>query len=75
MEPVIRALVNKGIWVNPDGETAIVNEDDEVVAEADLVVREKKIAVNLWDEGQRKVVENLGYKIFTADNFNIDEVR
>ena len=75
MEPIIRALANKGIWINPDGETAIVNEDDEVVAEADLVVREKKIAVNLWDEGQEKVVENLGYKVFTADNFNIDEVR
>lgn len=75
MEPVIRALVNKGIWVNPDGETAIVNEDGEVVAEADLVVREKKIAVNLWDEDQRKIVEKLGYKIFTVDNFNIDEVR
>ena len=74
MEPVIRALVAKGIWVNPDGETAVVDDAEGVIAEADLVVHKEKIVVNLWDESQRTIVENMGYKVFTVENFNIDEV-
>lgn len=76
LEHVIRELVAAGIWVNPDGETAILSEDGiSVVAEADLVVQKQKIVVNLWDEKLEDTIIKMGYKVFTTDNFNMDEVK
>ncbi len=71
MEDIIDLLLDNGVPFSHDGMCELTDDDNEVVACADLIIDSPLIAVNPASVSDQKVFEERGYKVITKDEFNI----
>lgn len=71
MEDIIDLLLDNGVSFSHDGMCELTDDDNEVVACADLIIDSPLIAVNPATESDQKVFEERGYKVVAKEEFNI----
>ena len=71
MDDIIDLLLDNDIPFSHEGLCELTNDDDEVVASADLLIDNPLIAINPSSENDKKVFEARGFKVLTKDEFNI----
>ena len=71
MEDIVDILIDHNVPFSHDGMCELTDDDNEVIACADLLVDSPLIAINPASENDRKVFEEKGYKAITKEEFNI----
>ena len=71
VEEIVEELLQNGIPVSEDGEVEITDEQGIVVATADLLLKEYKLAINPVDETSRRNFMKYGYKTVSSEEFDI----
>ena len=72
MEDIIDMLLDNNIPFSYDGMCELTDDDNEVIACAELLVDRPLIAINPVGENDRRVFEEKGYKVVSKDEFNIE---
>jgi len=75
LEGIVRQLIDHEIWIEPDGGFCLMTEEDELIAEAEMGFRDKKIVINPYDSDSARVFTEHGFNILTTETFNIDLVK
>lgn len=75
---LLKSLVNENISCPGEGSVGyeLSNENEEVVAMAEIVWEDKKLAIiTLEQEEFRDIFEQCGWRVFSCEDYNIDEVK
>jgi DEAD/DEAH box helicase domain-containing protein len=75
LEGIVSQLIDHEIWIEPDGGFCLMTEEDELIAEAEMGFRDKKIVINPYDSDSARVFTEHGFNILTTETFNIDLVK
>ncbi len=74
MEDIVDLLLDNDIPFSHEGMCELTDEDNEVIASADLLIESPLVAINPYSENDKKVFEEKGYKVITKEEFNIGTV-
>ena len=76
LEDIVKVLVQNHIPFDTEGGYEL-KEDDIIIAEAAIKIDGKLIVIDDFSDRQEQVeiFENHGYKVFTIDSFNVDEIK
>lgn len=74
LENIVDMLLDNGVPFSHDGEADLCDKDEVVIASAEMLLKDKKIAINPVDENSRKVFVRAGYKVISDKEFNINLV-
>ena len=66
---VIRFLIEHNIQFNPDGGFCLKDEDDMIIAEAELGIESEKIVFYPFNSQSEIAFKNNGYKIYTEEEY------
>ncbi len=72
LEDIVDLLLDHHIPFSHDGLCELTNDDDEVIACADLLIDQPLIAINPSTDNDRKVLKEKGYKVIVQEEFNLD---
>lgn len=75
LENVIAALLANEIPFNPDGGFALQDNDGLIIAEADLGFANKKVVFGPVDDDSERAFLEHGYRIMSADNYDINALK
>ncbi len=71
MEDIVDILLDHNVSFSHDGMCELTDDDNEVIACADLLIDSPLIAIDPVSENDTKVFEEKGYKVITKEEFNI----
>ena len=71
MEDIVDVLLDHDIPFSHVGMCELTDDDNEVIACAELLIDNPLIAIDPVSENDRKVFEEKGYKVITKEEFNI----
>lgn len=76
LEDIVTSLVENHIKFNIEGGFQL-KENDIIIAEAAIKIEDKNIVIDDFEghEGDISIFEQHGYKVYTPDNFNINEIK
>lgn len=76
LEDIVKVLVQNHIPFDTEGGYEL-KEDDIIIAEAAIKIDGKLIVIDDFSDRQEQVeiFENHGYKVFTTESFNVDEIK
>lgn len=74
MEDIVDLLLDHNVPFSHDGSCELTNDDNEVIACADLLIDDPLIAINPASENDKKIFEEKGYKVITREEFNIEKI-
>lgn len=74
MEDIVDLLLDHNVPFSHDGSCELINDDNEVIACADLLIDDPLIAINPASENDKKIFEEKGYKVITREEFNIEKI-
>lgn len=76
LEDIVTSLVSNHIPFDTEGGCEL-KENDIIIAEAAIKINDKDIVIDNFDdhEGDIAIFEQHGYKVFTPDNFNINDLK
>ncbi len=74
MEDIVDLLLDHNVPFSHDGSCELTNDDNEVIACADLLIDDPLIAINPASENDKKIFEEKGYKVITKEEFNIEKI-
>ncbi len=72
MEDIVDLLLDNDVPFSHEGMCELTDEDNEVIACAELLIESPLIAISPCSENDRKVFEEKGYKVITKEEFNIE---
>lgn len=75
LESVVDQLLDHHIEFSLEGDVDLTDADGVVIAEAGLILRTQKVAIDPIDENSKAVFEAAGYRIVRSEEFDIDEVK
>ncbi len=73
LEDIVDQLLDNGIRFSYDGEVDLLNEEGIVVATAELLLHDQRVAINPLPEST-EVFHSLGYSTMTSDEFNVASI-
>jgi hypothetical protein len=71
-ENIIDLLMDNQIPIDEEGNVALTDEDDVVIAEARMLFMDKKIAIDPLDKESENVFITKGFKIVRSEEFDIN---
>lgn len=76
LEDIVKALVQNHIPFDTEGGFEL-KEDDIIIAEAAIKIDGKLIVIDDFSDRQEQIeiFESHGYKVYTTESFNIDEIK
>ena len=72
LENIIDLLMDNQIPIDEEGNVALTDEDDVVIAEARMLFMDKKIAIDPLDKESENVFITNGFKIVRSEEFDIN---
>lgn len=72
LHDIVKLLFKNNIAFNAEYDFDLI-EDDLIIASAELGSHTKKIVVNPYDEESKQTFIKKGYKVFSPDNFKLEE--
>ena len=72
LENIIDLLMDNQIPIDEEGNVALTDEDDVVIAEARMLFMDKKIAIDPLDKESENVFITKGFKIVRSEEFDIN---
>ena len=72
LENIIDQLMDNNIQIDEEGDVALTDKDDMVIAEAGMLLREYHIAIDPVDNESKKILERAGYKVISSHEFSLD---
>lgn len=75
LESIVHQVIDHKIWIDPDGGFCLTTDDDEVLAEAEMGFKDKKIIINPYDTVSERIFIEHGYAIVSLDMFDIESVK
>ncbi len=72
LEDIVDLLLDHHVPFDYEGMAALTDEDDVVIAEADMIIDQPRIAVNPSSEQSKKAFEERGYKVVDKDDFTME---
>lgn len=74
LEHIVDILLDHKIPFGTDGDVDLTDSDGIVLASAGMIIRDLKIVIDPVDDNSESIFEAAGFKIFTAENFDINEI-
>ena len=76
LEDIVTSLVNNQIAFDTEGGYEL-KDSDIIIAEAAIKINDKNIVIDDFEghEGDIVIFEQHGYKVYTPDNYNINELK
>lgn len=74
LEDIVDELLNHDIAFSHDGEVDLCDKNGLVIASAEMLLKEQKIAINPIDESSEQIFVRAGYKTVSDKDFNINMV-
>ena len=74
LEDIVDELLDHDIAFSHDGEVDLCDKNGIVIASAEMLLREQKIAINPIDESSEQIFVRAGYKTVSDKDFNINMV-
>ena len=74
LEDIVDQLLDNGIPFSYEGDVDLTDEEGIVIASAQMVLREQKIAIDPVDERSSEIFVSHGYKVVAASEFNINNI-
>ena len=71
LENIVDQLIEANIPFDKEGNIDLTDKDGEVVASAAMLFRDKKIAIDPFDEESETEFKKHGYRIINSSNFDI----
>lgn len=75
LEGIVDALLDHDIPFSYEGDVDLLNEEGIVIASAQMILTEQKMVIDPVDEASEKVFADGGYKVITAADFSIDNIK
>ena len=75
LEGIIDQLMDNNIPIDEEGDVALTDKDDMVIAEAGMLLKEYHIAIDPVDNESKKIFERAGYKVISSDEFSVELVK
>ncbi len=75
MEDIVDQLLDNGISFSLEGDTEIQDENGLVIAEARMLLRDQKIAIDPQSAKSVEVFHSLGYRTMTSEEFDVNELK
>jgi hypothetical protein len=72
LEKIVDLLMDNNIPVDEEGNVALTDKDDMVIAEARMLLQEYRIAIDPVDDDSKQIFERAGYKVISSDEFNVE---
>lgn len=74
LENIVDQLLDHNIPFNLEGDVDLTDEDGIVIATAEMILHDEKIAINPIDEQSEERFINNGYRTISANEFNINNL-
>ena len=74
LEDIVDELLNHDIAFSHDGEVDLCDKNGLVIASAEMLLKEQKIAINPIDDSSEQIFVRAGYKTVSDKDFNINMV-
>lgn len=71
LEDIVDKLIDANIPFDEEGNIDLTDEDGEVVASAEMLFRDKKIAINPLDDDSEAEFKKRGYRVLSSEDFDI----
>ena len=75
MEEIVDILIDNQVPFSHDGVFELTDEDNAVIASAAMIIDNPKIAIDPFDEKDKLVFIEKGYKVITQEEFNIEIIK
>lgn len=75
LEELVDLLLDNHIPFSYEGDVDLISEEGIVIASAQMILTEQKIAIDPIDESSRKAFENEGYNVISATNITINDIK
>ena len=75
LEHIVDVLLDHNIPFGSDGDVDLTDSDGIVLASAGMIIRDLKVVIDPVDDNSESIFEAAGFKIFTAENFDINEIK
>ena len=72
LEDIVDLLLNNNIPIDEEGNVALTDKDDMVIAEARMLIKDYNIAIDPIDNDSKLIFERTGYKVISSDEFSIE---
>lgn len=74
LEDLVDRLMDAGIRFSYEGEVDLTDEDGVIIASAEMILTDLKIAISPVDAESRRVFEAQGYTIAQPEDINVEEL-
>ena len=71
MEDIVDILLDNNIPFSHEGVFELTDEDNAVIASAAMIIDNPKIAIDPFDDSDKAVFEERGYKVIKQEEFNL----
>lgn len=75
MEEIVDILIDNQVPFSHDGVFELTDEDNAVIASAAMIIDNPKIAIDPFDDKDKLVFIEKGYKVITQEEFNIEIIK
>ena len=75
MEDIVDVLLDNNVPFSHDGIFELTDEDNAVIASAAMIIDNPKIAIDPFDEHDKTVFAEKGYKTISQDEFTIELIK
>ncbi len=74
LEDIVDQLLDNNISFSHDGDVDLTDDDGIVIASAQMILSELKIAIESVDEQSSETFINCGYQVISVSDFNINNI-
>ena len=75
MEEIVDILLDNNVPFSHDGVFELTDEDNAVIASAGMIIDNPKIAIDPFDENDKAVFEQKGYKTISQEEFTVELIK
>lgn len=75
MEDIVDILLDNNVPFSHDGVFELTDEDNAVIASAAMIIDNPKIAIDPFDDNDKAVFADKGYKTISQDEFNVELIK
>lgn len=75
MEDIVDILLDNDIAFSHEGMCELTNEDNEVIAEACMIIDSPKIAIDPFSDNDKAIFAERGYKTISQEEFNVELIK
>ena len=72
MEDIVDILIDNNIPFSYDGVFELTDENNDVIASAAMIIDNPKIAIDPYNEADKAIFEQKGYRVIKQEEFNVN---